>query len=226
VNNSRHLLPWLRNFFHRVVIAIREEYSNGLLTLQAMGLVYTTLLSLVPFLAVVFSVLKAFGVQHQIEPFLVQALAPLGSQGIDIARQLIEYVNNLRAGVLGALGLVGLFYTVFSLMSQIEAALNYLWHVQRARSLTRKFSDYFSLALVGPVLVFTAVALTASAQSHWFMQKVVQLPYMGFVFTLLTQVMPFVFLCTAFTFLYKLIPYTHVRFSAALVGGVTAGLLW
>jgi membrane protein len=227
VNNSlRRLLLRLRNFFRRVVIAIREEYWNGLLTLQAMGLVYTTLLSLVPFLAVVFSVLKAFGVQHQIEPFLVQALTPLGSQGVDIVRQLIEYVNNLRAGVLGALGLVGLFYTVFSLMSQIEAALNYLWHVQRARSLTRKFSDYFSLALVGPVLVFTAVALTASAQSHWLMQQVLQLPYMGFVVTLLTQVMPFVFLCTAFTFLYKLIPYTRVSFSAALVGGVTAGLLW
>jgi membrane protein len=111
-------------------------------------------------------------------------------------------------------------------MSQIEAALNYLWHVQRARSLTRKFSDYFSLALVGPVLVFTAVALTASAQSHWLMQQVVQLPYLGFVITLLTQVMPLVFLCTAFTFLYKLIPYTRVSFSAALVGGVTAGLLW
>jgi membrane protein len=226
-NNARsHLLRRLRSFLRRVMIGVREEYWNGLLSLQAMSLVYTTLLSLVPFLAVVFSVLKAFGVQHQIEPFLVQALAPLGSQGVDLARRLIEFVNNLRAGVLGALGLAGLFYTVFSLMSQIEGALNYLWHVRRARSLTRKFSDYFSLALVGPVLVFTAVALTASAQSHWLLLQVLQLPYMGAVITLFTQVMPFVFLCAAFTFLYKLIPYTRVSFAAALVGGVTAGLLW
>jgi membrane protein len=216
----------LRSFFRRLGRAIGEEYGNGLLTLQAMGLVYATLLSLVPFLAVVLSVLKAFGVQHQIEPFLVQAFAPLGAQGEEIARRLIEFVNNLRVGVLGALGLAGLFYTVFSLMSQIEGALNYLWRVRRARSLTRKFSDYFSLALVGPVLVFTAIALTASAQSHWLMQQVLQIPYLGSVVTVLTQVMPFVFLCTAFTFLYKLIPYTRVTFSAALVGGVTAGLLW
>jgi membrane protein len=200
----------LRNFFRRLGLAIGEEYWNGLLTLQAMGLVYTTLLSLVPLLAVVFSVLKAFGVQHRIEPFLVQAFAPLGSQGEEIARQLIEFVNNLRVGVLGALGLAGLFYTVFSLMSQIEGALNYLWRVRRARSLTRKFSDYFSLALVGPVLVFTAVALTASAQSSWLLQQVLQRPYMGSVVTVLTQVMPFVFLCAAFTFLYKLIPYTSL----------------
>jgi len=216
----------LRNFFRRLAKAVGEEYWNGLLTLQAMGLVYTTLLSLVPFLAVVFSVLKAFGVQHSIEPFLLQALAPLGPQGEDITRRTIEFVNNLRVGVLGALGLAGLFYTVFSLMSQIEEALNYLWRVRRARSLTRKFSDYFSLALVGPVLVFTAVALTASTQSHWLMQELLQLPYMGFVITLLTRVMPFVFLCIAFTFLYKLIPYTRVSFSAALVGGVSAALLW
>jgi len=58
------------------------------------------------------------------------------------------------------------------------------------------------------------------------MRQVVQLPYLGFVVALFTQVMPFVFLCTAFTFLYKLIPYTRVSFSAALAGGVTAGLLW
>ncbi len=191
-----------------------------------MGLVYTTLLSLVPFLAVVFSVLKAFGVQHQVEPFLLQAFAPLGSQGEDFARRLIDFVNNLRVGVLGALGLAGLFYTVFSLMSQIEEALNYLWRVRRARNLARKFSDYFSLALVGPVLVFTAVALIAAAQSSWLLQPVLQIPYMGVVVTVLTQVMPFVFLCTAFTFMYKLIPYTRVTISAALIGGVTAGLLW
>jgi len=221
-----HSLTRLKNFFRRLGIAVGEEYWNGLLALQAMGLAYTTLLSLAPFLAVVFSVLKAFGVQSQIEPFLVQAFTPLGAQGEEIVRRLIEFVNNLRVGVLGALGLAGLFYTVFSLMSQIEEALNYLWRVRRARSLARKFSDYFSLALVGPVLVFTAIALTASAQSYWLMQQVLRIPYLGSVVAVLTQVTPFLFLCTAFTCLYKLIPYTKVRFSAALVGGITAGLLW
>ena len=92
----------VQTFLRRLGIAVGDEYWNGLLTLHVRGLVYTTLVSLVPFLAVVFSVLKAFGVQHQIEPFLAQALAPLGSQGEVVTRQLVEFVNDLRVGVLGA----------------------------------------------------------------------------------------------------------------------------
>ncbi len=226
--NLSLLRPLVRvqTFLRRLGIAVGDEYWNGLLTLHARGLVYTTLVSLVPFLAVVFSVLKAFGVQQQIEPFLAQALAPLGSQGEVITRQLVEFVNNLRVGVLGALGSAGLFFTAFSGLGQIEGALNYLWRVRRARSLTRKFSNYVSLALLGPVLVFTAFALTAAAQSHWLMQLILQIPYLGSIVTVLTQVMPFVFLCTAFTLLYKLILDTEVNLDSALVGGVTAGLLW
>jgi membrane protein len=226
--NLSLLRPLVRvqTFLRRLGIAVGDEYWNGLLTLHVRGLVYTTLFSLVPFLAVVFSVLKAFGVQQQIEPFLAQALAPLGSQGEVITRQLVEFVNNLRVGVLGALGSAGLFFTAFSGLGQIEGALNYLWRVRRARSLTRKFSDYVSLALLGPVLVFTAFVLTAAAQSHWLMLLILQIPYLGSIITVLTQVMPFVFLCTTFTVLYKLILDTQVNFDSALVGGVTAGLLW
>lgn len=220
------VLARTKHFFRHLFLAVGEEYWNGLLTLQAMGLVYTTLLSLVPFLAVAFSVLKAFGVQQQVEPFLMQAFAPLGPQGDDIARRIIDFVNNLRVGVLGTLGLAGLFFTVFSLLSQVEGALNYIWKVRRSRSLARKFSDYFSLALVGPVLVFTAFALIASAQNHALLRTLLQTEYVGTVVAVATRIAPFIFLCTAFTLVYKLIPYTRVSFVSALVGGITAGILW
>lgn len=216
----------LQTFFCRLWLAVLEEFRNGRLTLQAASLVYTTLLSLVPLIAVVFSVLKAFDVQQAMEPLLARALEPLGPQGAEITARIIEFVSNLRVGVLGALGVAGLFYTVFSLIGQIEDALNYMWRVRRSRSIARKFSDYFSVVLVGPVLVFTALALTASAQSYWLMQRVLAIESLGFVVTLVTRVMPFVLLCIIFTALYKLIPHTQVRFSSALVGGVTAGILW
>lgn len=216
----------LQTFFHRLWVAVVEEFRNGRLTLQAASLVYTTLLSLVPLIAVVFSVLKAFEVQQAIEPLLARALEPLGPQGSEITHQIVEFVSNLRVGVLGALGVAGLFYTVFSLIGQIEDALNYMWRVRRSRSLGRKFSDYFSVVLVGPVLVFTAIALTASAQSYWLMRRVLEIESLGFVVTLVTRVTPFLLLCITFTALYKLIPHTQVRFSSALVGGVTSGILW
>ncbi len=192
--------------------------------LWATSLVYTTLHSLVPFLAVTFSVLKAFGVQNQVEPLLAQALEPLGPKGAEITRWVVEFVTNQRVGVLGTVGMAYLFYTVISLIGKIEDSLNQIWRVRRSRSLARKFSDYLSVVLVGPVLVFTAFALTASAQSHWIVQRVLEIKPLGFILT--TRVVPFLFLCAAFTFLYRFIPYTQVRLSSALVGGVTAGILW
>lgn len=211
----------------RLLVVVAWEFSEGLLTLRAMGLVYTTLLSIVPFLAVTFSVLKAFGAHYRVEPFLAQALEPLGPEGVEITRLVIEFVDKLRVGVLGALGVAGLFYTVISLLGKIEEALNQIWQVRRARSLARKFTDYLSIVLVGPVLVFTAFALTASAQSHWLVQRAYGIQPLGFILVFVAgRVMPVVFLCAAFTFLYRFIPNTRVQTSSALIGGATAGILW
>ena len=135
----------------RLAIAVALEFRHRLLDARAAGLVYTTLLSLVPFLAVMFSVLKAFGVHHQIEPVLAQALEPLGPKGLEITGTIIGFVDNLKIGVLGVVGVAGLFYTTYSLIDKIEQALNAIWMVRQGRSWSRKFADYLSAVLVGPV---------------------------------------------------------------------------
>ncbi|NKB81437.1 MAG: YihY family inner membrane protein [Nitrospirales bacterium] len=210
----------------RLLVVAIADFQHGVLSVRATSLVYTTLLSLVPFLAVMFSVLKAFGVHEAIEPLLAQGLEPLGSKGIEITDRVMEFVGNLKVGVLGAVGVAGLFYTTYSLIDKIEESLNAIWRVRQCRPLTRKFSDYLSVVLVGPVLVFAAFALTASAQSHWLVQRVLHIEPVGQMMLLLTQLMPFVFLCFAFTFLFKFVPHTQVRLISALTGGVTAGILW
>ena len=204
-----------------------SRFKEDMLNLRAMGLTFTTLLSLVPFLAVTFSVLKAFGVQNELEPFLAQALKPLGAGGVEITSRMISFVNSLRVGVLGALGLAFLFVTVISLISKIEDSLNYIWRIRHSRSVDRMFSDYLSVVLVGPILVFVAFALTASAQSHWLVQRFLQSETLGiFVGTVTQVIMPFIFLCAAFSFIYRFIPYTYVRTSSAMFGGIIAGVLW
>lgn len=210
----------------RLATVATWEFAEGIVTLRAMGLVYTTLLSLVPFLAVSFSVLKAFGVHEEIEPLLAKALEPLGPRGEDLTEYLVTFVSNLQVGVLGAVGTVGLFVTTVLLIDQIEGAMNSIWRVRRPRPLARKFSDYLSVILVGPVLLFTAVALTASAQSYWLVQRMMEFEPLGWLVVLTTRAMPFMLACAAFTFIYKLVPYTTVRLTAALTGGVTAGILW
>lgn len=220
------ILAKIKSTLYRATVVANARYRDDVLNLQAMSLTYSTLLSLVPFLAVMFSVLKAFGVQNIVEPFLAQMLQPLGAEASEVTNRIISFVENLRVGILGAAGLAMLFYTVVTLVAKVEDALNQIWRLPHSRTWSQRITAYLSAVLVGPVMVFTALTLTASAQSYWLVERLFQIGFVSDIFTLTTNVMPFVLLCATFTFLYKLIPYTNVRFSSALIGGATAGILW
>jgi membrane protein len=104
--------------------------------------------------------------------------------------------------------------------------LNQIWRLPHSRTWGQRITAYLSVILVGPVMVFTALTLTASAQSYWLVERLFAIGLVSYLFTLTTAVMPFVLLCATFTFLYKFIPYTKVRLSSALIGGAAAGILW
>ena len=210
----------------RLLHNMAMEIAEGHLTLRAMSLVYTTLLSLVPLLAVSFSLLKAFGVHNQVEPLLRSFLEPLGAKGIEFSQRILGFVENVQVGVLGSLGLVFLIYTVVSLVQKIEEAFNFIWRIRRPRRLVRRFSDYLSVILIGPVLVFAALGLTAAVMGTSAIQEVVTVQPVAAVIGIVSRLLPYIFVCAAFTFVYIFLPNTRVKFNAALVGGVVAGVLW
>src|SRR4030067_555993 len=146
----------------RMVYAGGRDLAEGQLTLRAMSLVYTTLLSLVPLLALSFSVLKAFGVHNQVRPTLLALLAPMGEKGVEITNQVIGFVDNIKVGVLGALGLGLLIYTVVTLLQKIELSFNFVWRVKSARPLAQRFTQYLSVLMTGPLLTFSAMGVTAA----------------------------------------------------------------
>ena len=89
--------------FLRLIWAVGRDVAEGQITLRAMSLVYTTLLSLVPLLAISFSILKGFGVHNQIEPFLLNAMEPLGERKEEIVERIVGFVDNVQVGVLGSI---------------------------------------------------------------------------------------------------------------------------
>jgi len=210
----------------RFVYAVGRDLAEGQLTLRAMSLVYTTLLSVVPLLAFSFSVLKGFGAHRQLEPLLYEFLAPLGDRGAEITQQVIAFVENVRGDVLGGIGLALLIFTVVSMVQKIEDTFNYIWQVQKSRSMARRFSDYLSVILVGPVLMVTAMGLLATINSSETMQTVAEVQPFGALLSVIGRFAPFALVVLVFAFIYAFVPNTRVRIGPALVGAVLAGAGW
>ncbi len=213
-------------FVARVVLCLARDIAEGQITLRAMSLVFTTLLAIVPLLAVSFSVMKGFGVHNQLEPLLLQFMQPLGEKGVEISEKVIGFVENIRVGVLGSLGFVLLFYSAVSLIQKVEGAFNYIWHLKQSRTLLRRFSDYLSVMFIGPVLMFAAVGLSASLMSHAVVQGLLAIEPFGLLYKTLVKMVPYLLIIAAFTFFYMFIPNTRVKFKAALCGGFISGIVW
>jgi len=210
----------------RLVLVLVRDLAQGQLTLRAMSLVYTTLLSIVPLLALSFSVLKAFGVYNQVEPMLLSFLEPLGEKGAEITHRIIGFIQNMNVGVLGSLGLALLLYTAVSLVQKIEESFNFIWHVDRPRGVGERFSRYLSALLVGPILLFAMLGTTAAVMSMALVRDLLELEAVGWLVAQGTRLMPYVVVIGAFTFIYIFIPNTKVRFGPALAGGIVGGVLW
>lgn len=211
----------------RVLYAVGRDLVDGKVTLHAMGLVYTTLLSIVPFLALSFSVLKGFGVHNQLRPVLENVLTdPLGERAGPIVDNVLIFVDNIEVGVLGSVGLGFLIYTVIALVQKVERSFNEIWHVSQTRSIGQRFSSYLSVIMVGPLLVFAALGATAAVVSSAAVEDATEALALGWLVALIGRIAPYALIIGLFTFLYMFIPNTRVQLRSALVGGVVAGITW
>lgn len=217
----------LQCYLKRWLLTLAREINVGELKYRAMALVYTTLLSLVPLLAVSFSVLKAFGVQNnQLKPFLLEMLTPLGEKGDELGSNIVGFVQNIQVGVLGSIGIVMLIYSVVSLLEIIKDSFNHVWRCGESRTWLRRVSDYLSILMIGPVLVFSALGVMASMENHHWVQKLIAQEPLGSLYYLIGLSIPYLLIISAFTFVYTFMPSCKVNFKSALVGGIVGGLGW
>jgi len=219
-----------RSFFIKslrlISFTIRELISNEL-QLRAISLVYTTLLSIVPLIAFSFSILQSFGVvNNQLEPLLFKFLAPLGERGIDISQKILEFVGNMKVGVLGTLGLLTLLYTVFSMIKKIDDSINVIWKVHRGRGLVKRLTNYISLTIIGPMVMFVIIGLTASLASNTIVEKLTHYKTFGTIILIWGTILPYLIISAVFTIIYIIVPNTKVKLWPALIGGIIAGIFW
>ena len=226
---DRHDLPvkpanWLLDLL-RYPFALIRDLVAGELNLRAMGLVYTTLLSLVPLAAFAFAVLKGLGVHRDLEPLIYEFLKPIGDRASELTAQFMTFVDHVRGDLLGSVGLAVLLWTVVSTIQKLEEAFNFAWHVERPRSIMRRVSEYLSLMVVGPVFIVVVFSMFSAISGRSMLWLAKHEP-LGTLARGLGFIGPYLFVTGVFTFLYQFIPNTRVRMRAAFIGGIAAGLLW
>ncbi len=210
----------------RYLYALLRDLGRGELGLRAMSLVYSTLFAIVPVIAVAFSVLKAFGYHRELEPVLFEFLRPLGDQGYELTGSIMGFVENVQGTILGTVGFAFLLYTVVSMIQKMEDSLNFVWHVERPRSLARRVSEYLVVMLIGPAIAVFAMVLLARVEASDVLARLSGLAA-GDTGTLGTpHFTPYVMVVALFAFVYVYMPNTRVRIGPALVGALFAGALW
>ncbi len=210
----------------RYPAAIVRDWWAGDIAIRATSLAYTSLLSIVPLLVFSFSILKGLGARTDLRFVLHEFFRPLGSDETQLTESVLQFVKNMRSDVLGSIGLAFLAYTVITTIQKVEESFNFVWQVVRPRSFARRCTEYLSVMIVGPILLTVALGLLASAKQSPAAQWLDTIPHLAWIVSALGQLASYAIVTAVFTFMYSFVPNTRVKFQAALIGGVTAGIIW
>ncbi|MDR0893343.1 MAG: YihY/virulence factor BrkB family protein [Mediterranea sp.] len=208
------------NIIKTIYLCVNRFISDRLMN-KASALTYSTLLAIVPMLAILFAIARGFGFDKLLEMQLRHGFGGNSEAASTIIDFVQSYLSQTKSGVFIGVGLVLLLWTVINLVSNIEVTFNRIWEVKKQRSLYRKITDYFSMLLVMPIFLIvssgiTIYMFTALKQMHDF---TLLAPILKF----LIRLIPYVITWIMFTGLYIFMPNTKVKFRHAFVAGLLAG---
>lgn len=219
------LRDWKRFFLRAlqfVIAVVREFFADNCL-LHASSLAFTTILSFIPFLAVMFTLLNSFGAAVDLEILILNHFALGSEEAVDA---VFTYISNTSMAKLGTFGVISLLVTVLILLNSIEESFNHIWRVKETRSLPRLFSDYLSITIFGPLLILVAISMTTTLENQGLVQYLINMDVVGGVILTLFKFFPYFAMWALFTGLYLFMPNTRISFRAALLGGAFGGILW
>jgi membrane protein len=210
----------------RFPYALWRDLQSGQLNLHAMGLVYATLLALIPLLAFSFALLKGFGAQRTLEPMVFEFFRPMGAAADELTRKVMDFADKVRGGLVGSVGLALLIWTLMDTIKRVEDSFNFVWCVEVPRSFARRLTDYLGLLVIGPLLFAAVIGLSRLAAESAPLRLLGALPRVERGYSLAVNLGPYFIGSALLTLVYMFVPNTRVQGRAALIGGVVAGVLW
>ena len=216
--------PWLYFIYgivKKLLLAVERSTTKRMVN-SASALTYSTLLAIVPIMAVVFAVARGFGYNKYIEDWFREALASQPQAAEIIIGFVNSYLVHTKSGIFLGVGLVFMLWTVIMLINNIEQTFNYIWQVKKPRSLFRTITDYMAMFLLVPIIIVitSGLSIFIATVSDNIEGYVLLAPVMRFFIALL----PYLFMSAVFVALYVFMPNTKVKFSCAIVPGILAGV--
>ena len=198
----------------KIAYFVSQEFIRDRCLLRASSLTYTTILSIVPLMAVSFSWFSRMKLsEEEVQTFLNQYLFPNAELFQTIQNNIDTFSEN--AAALSTFGTLFLFVTAYSMINTMERSFNEIWHVTERRSLWDKVSSFWLLLTLAPILIGLSLFMTAKIKSLPVLGTVLEVPLIK---TSLVYIIPFIMLFIAFFMLHKLLPYTRIKTHAAFGG--------
>ncbi len=211
----------------RIIVLAGRGFLNDKVQLRASALTIYTLLSLIPVVAIALAIAKGFGLDQDLLSIITntkefQSYPELLNPLIGRAKDTIQAT---RGGYIAGIGMVILFWSVLSLLGQIESSFNHIWQITSSRPWYRKFTDYLTIMLIAPVLLIISSSLTVfvSTELTDFMSKAPILSFFKPVVSFLIKFAPYFLTWIMLTLLFIVMPNAKVKFGPALISGIIAG---
>ena len=216
--------PWLYFVYgviKKVLLAVERATTKRMVN-SASALTYSTLLAIVPIMAVVFAIARGFGYNKYIEDWFREALASQPQAAEIIIGFVNSYLVHTKSGVFLGIGLIFMLWTVIMLINNIEQTFNYIWQVKKPRSVFRTITDYMAMFLLAPIIIVitSGISIFIATVSDSIEGYALLAPVMRFLIALL----PYIFMSAVFIALFLFMPNTKVKFSCVLVPGILAGV--
>ncbi len=210
----------LYNIIKTVYLCI-NRFTKDRIVNKASALTYSTLLAIVPILAILFAIARGFGFDNLMENQIIIGFGG-PSETTEIIFQFVNsYLSQTKSGVFIGVGLIMLFWTVLNLINNMEITFNRIWQVKKARSMYRKITDYSSMLLLIPVLLVVSGGLSIFMST--MLKNVEDFTLLAPIGKFLIRLIPFALTWLMFTGLYVFMPNTKVKLKHALISGILAG---
>ena len=205
----------------KLIIAIRFFVTKRMVT-QAAALTYSTLLAIVPILAVVFAIGRGFGYNKYLEMWFRDAFQSQPQAAEVIIGFVNSYLVHTKSGIFLGVGLIFMLYTVLMLVNNIETTFNEIWHVKKARNIYRTFTDYLAMLLLFPILIVVTSGLSIFMATVF--DHLPDLALIGPIKRFFIALVPYTLMSAMFIGLYVFMPNTHVKVRNVIVPGILAGV--